>query len=468
MKRTALFALAALLSLLAGCTVGPNYKRPVVNVPPAFRSSNDQNATSAEGAASLGDEKWWHVFQDEQLQQLIRTALKQNYDVRIAATRVVQAQEQLVITRSRQFPTVSGGPSVSGVRQPGIPNVFQSYSYLADQVALSSSWDIDFWGRYRRATESARATLRSTEWARRTILSTLVANLATAYFQLREYDLELEIAQRTLASRRQSLQLTQTLEQGGATSLVDVRQAEQLVEEAAEAVPETERAIQQAENQISILLGENPEAIQRGRALTDQPLPATIPAGLPSRLLERRPDIQQAEQQLAAANAQIGVARAQLFPQISLTGTAGLQSIGLGNLFTWPSRSWNWTASVSQPIFNAGALRANVRLSEAQQQQVLLTYEQTIQQAFREVSDSLVAYAKYRQFRAHQESLTAAAQGASDLSHTRYQGGVTSYLEVLTNETNFFSAQLNLARARLNERLSLVQVYNSLGGGWEQ
>lgn len=264
--------------------------------------------------------------------------------------------------------------------------------------------------------------------------------------------------------------MTQTLEQGGATSLVDVRQAEQLVEEAAESIPAAERAIQQSENQISILLGENPEAIQRGRAITDQPLLDTIPAGLPSRLLERRPDIQQAEQQLAAANAEIGVARAQLFPQISLTGTAGLESVGLGNLFTWPSRTWNWTASASQPIFNAGSLRANVRYSQAQQQQqqALLAYQQNIQQAFREVSDALISYSKYRQFRTHQESLTAAAQGACDLSHTRYQGGVTSYLEVLTNETNYFAAEINLARARLNERLALVQVYNTLGGGWEQ
>jgi multidrug efflux system outer membrane protein len=463
-------ALAAglLFTVLSGCTVGPNYKRPVVNVPVTYRSTNDANATETKGLTSLGDEKWWTVFQDDQLHQLIRIALKQNFDLQIAATRILQAQEQVTITRSSQFPTLSGGPTVSGVRQPGIPNVFNSYSYLADQIGLSTSWNVDFWGRYRRATEAARANFRASQWGRQAVLSTLVANLASAYFQLREYDLELEIAQRTLESRRQSLVLTQTLEQGGATSLLDVRQAEQLVEEAAGAIPDTQRAIAQAENQISILLGDNPEDVKRGRALIDQPLPETIPAGLPSRLLERRPDIQQAEQQLAAANAQIGVARAQLFPQLSLTGTTGLQSIGLGNLFTWPSRSWNWTAGVSQPIFNAGALRANVRLSQAQQQQALLTYEQAIQQAFREVSDSLIAYAKYRQFRTHQETLTTAARGASDLSHTRYQGGVTSYLEVLTSETNYFSAQLNLARARLNERLSLVQVYNALGGGWEQ
>ena len=474
MKKRALIAtLAALLALASSCTVGPNYQRPKVNVPATYRGPAEpaaagQQPTDTHSTTSLGDEKWWNVFQDEQLQKLVRTALKNNFDVRVAATRILQAQEQITITRSNQLPTVSGGPGVGGVRQPAIPGIFNGYSYLADQVGLSASWNIDFWGRYRRATEAARANLRASEWGRRAVLGTLVANIATAYFQLREYDLELEIAQRTLASRQQSLKLTQTLEQGGSTSLVDVRQAEQLVEQAAETIPDTERAIQQAENQISILLGQNPEPIARGRAITEQPLPVTIPAGLPSRLLERRPDIQQAEQQLIAANAQIGVARAQLFPQIALTGVANLQSIGLENLFNWPARSWNWSAGVSQPIFNGGALRANVRLSQAQQQQALLTYEQAIQQSFREVSDSLVGYSKYRDFRGHQELLTTAAKGASDLSNLRYQGGVTSYLEVLTNETNYFAAELNLARARLSERLALVQVYNTLGGGWEQ
>ncbi|MBV9500154.1 MAG: efflux transporter outer membrane subunit, partial [Acidobacteriaceae bacterium] len=257
-------------------------------------------------------------------------------------------------------------------------------------------------------------------------------------------------------------------EQGGATSLVDVRQAQQLVEEAAEAIPQTEQAIAQEENQISVLLGENPTEIPRGRAITEEPLPTTIPAGLPSQLLERRPDIRESEEALMAANARIGVARAQLFPQISLTGNGGLESIGLSNLFTLATRAWTWSATATQPIFNAGSLRANVRLAEAQQQQALLTYEQTIQTAFRDVADSLSAYQKLRQYREHQEELTTAAQDAAHLSDIRYQGGATSYLEVLTNQTNYFSAELNLARARLNERLALVQIYNALGGGWQQ
>lgn len=459
--------LAAVLILLSACTVGPNYHRPVVNTPATYRGA-DPASPAPQTASSFGDEKWWTVFEDPELQKLIRAALQQNFDIRIAVTRVQQAQAQLVITRANQFPAIGAGPTVSGARQPPIPGVFPAYSYVAEELGFSGSWNIDFWGRYRRATEAARANLRGTEWGQRAVISTLVENLATAYFQLRELDLELDIVKQTLASRQQSLQLTQTLEQGGATSLLDVRQAQQLVETAAASIPDTERQIQQEEDQISILIGRNPTDIERGLKLTEQPLPDTIPAGLPSTLLERRPDIRQTEQQLVAANAQIGVARAQLFPQISLTGVGGIESIGLTNIFTPASRAWNFTASATQPIFNAGSLRANVRLAQAQQQQALLTYQQAIQQAFREISDSLIAYRKYRDFRQHQELLAEAAHDAANLSEMRYKGGVSSYLEVLTNETNYFSAELNLARAKLNEQLSVVQVYNALGGGWQQ
>jgi outer membrane protein, multidrug efflux system len=449
--------------VMTGCLAGPNYKRPAVNVPPTYR---DQPANQTP--ESLGDEKWWAIFQDHELQNLIRTALKQNYDVRIAAARVLQARAQLGITHSNELPTVTAGPAFSGVRSISIPGVFPGYQYLADELSASASWTVDFWGQYRRATEAARASLLASEWGQRSVVSTLVANVASAYFQLRELDLELDIARRTLASRQQSLKLTQTLEQGGATSLVDVLQARQLVEEAAAVIPDTQRQITQQENQISILLGENPTEIARGRKLTEEPLPPAVPAGLPSSLLERRPDIRQAEQNLIAANAQIGVARAQLFPQISLTGSAGYESIGLGNLFIGTNKTWSFTNSLTQPIFTGGRLRANVRLAEAQQQEALLTYEQTIQSAFRDVSNALVAYQRYREYREHQEVLTKAAQDAANLSEVRYKGGAASYLEVLTNETNYFSAELTLARARLSERTSLVAIYNALGGGWQQ
>lgn len=464
MRRFAAAVPAAAL-MLSSCMVGPNYKRPAVDVPATYRGPA-QNAATSE---SIADEKWWTVFHDEQLKGLIRTALQQNYNVHIAANRIVQQRAQLAITRADEFPSITAGPALTGVRSPSIPGVFPGYQYVAPELTASASWAIDFWGRYRRATEAARANLLAAEWNRRAVISTLVSNIATAYFQLRELDLELEIAHQTLLSRQESLKLTQTLEEGGATSMEDVRQAQQLVETAAGAIPDTERQIQQQENQISILLGENPAEVSRGQKLTEEePLPETVPAGIPSALLERRPDIRQAEQQLIAANAQIGVAKAQLFPQISLTGSGGFESIGLHNLFTAADRIWNFTANAAQPIFEGGRLQGNLRLAQAQQQQMVLTYKQTIQQAFSDVSNALIAYQKYRLYREHQELLTKYAQDAANLSDVRYKGGVTSYLEVLTSQTNYFSAELTLARARLNERLTLVQLYNALGGGWQE
>jgi multidrug efflux system outer membrane protein len=464
-------ATTLLTIFLTDCTVGPNYSRPDVPAAPAYRGPDN---STVSGNASLADEKWWELFKDVTLQQLIHTALEQNYDLRIAASRVIQAQQQVIITRSNQFPTVGAGPAVSGVKSPAIPGIFAGYSYIADALNLTASWNPDFWGRYRRATEGARANLRATEWGRRAIVGSLVESVAADYLQLREYDLELEIEKRSLASRKQSLALTQTLERGGASSMVDVRQAEQLVEQAAELIPESEQAIQQEENAISLLLGQNPGSIPRGQPITEQLLSTTpanpdeVPAGLPSQLLERRPDIQEAEQTLVAANAQIGVARAQLFPQISLTGTGGVESIGLGNIFTWGARAWTYSATATQPVFYAGALRANVRLSEAQKEQAVLTYQEDIRTAFEQVSNALIANRKLRDYRGHQEALTEAARDASNLAQIRYKGGVTGYLEVLTNETNFLAAEIALARARLAERLALVQLYNALGGGWQQ
>ncbi len=456
--------LLALCALFAGCTVGPNYQRPKVDVPPAYRGPENSAAATA---SSIGDEKWWSVFQDPQLQNLIRLALAKNYDVRIAASRIEQQRAQLAITRSNQFPTLSGVAEETGLRSPPIGAGVPSYSYNAVELALSASWDVDFWGKYRRATEGARANLLASEWARQAVISSLVANVATDYFALRDLDLQLEISERTLKSRRNSLQLTETLEKGGSSPLTDVRQAEQLVETAAATIPDLQRQIQQEENAIRVLIGENPGPITRGLALTDQPIPVDVPPGLPSALLERRPDIREAEQSLIAANAQIGVAKAAYYPDISLTGIFGLESGSLLSLFNGSARAWNYTASATQPIFEAGRLRGNVRLAQGQQQQALLSYQQTIQGAFRDVSNALIAVQKYREFREHEELLVKAAKGASDLSEMRYKGGVTSYLEVLTNETNYFAAELNLAGARLNERLSLVQLYNALGGGWQ-
>jgi outer membrane protein, multidrug efflux system len=454
-----------LVAAISGCTVGPNYKRPNVDVPSAYRATPPNDAGT--DPTGLGEAKWWTVFQDEQLQNLIRVALQQNFDLRIAATRVLQAQAQLGITRADQFPTLSGGAGFGSNRQAA--NVlFHGFEETSGQLSLSASWELDFWGKYRRATEAARANLVASEWGRRAVVDTVISNVANAYFELRALDLQLDISKQTLASRQDSLKLEQALEQNGSTSLVDVRQSEQLVYTASETIPNLERQIEQDENLINILLGRNPGPVERGRKLTEQPHPPTVPPGLPSALLERRPDIQQAEQQLVAANAEIGVAKAAFYPDISLTGTGGFQSPSLAKLFTGPASMWDFGPTLTVPIFTAGKLRSNVHLTEAQQQQALLTYQQTIQQAFRDVSDSLIGYQKNREFREQQELLTASAEDAAKLAQIRYQAGVTSYLEVLTNDTNFFAAQLNLAQARQNELTALVQVYNALGGGWVQ
>jgi multidrug efflux system outer membrane protein len=481
------FSLSLLLALggLTACAVGPNYKRPTVDVPVTYRTAPAESSSTSgapqaaqsgqvtttesktqSAAQSLGDQKWWEVFQDTELQGLIRTALKNNYDVRIAATRVLEAQAQLGITRADQYPNLGVGGNVNSQKSSKIGPI-PGYEMTQGEVTASAGWTPDFWGKYRRATEGARANLLANHWAQKEVMVTLVANIASAYFQLRQLDLELEISRSTLESRRGSLKLTQTLEQHGINSLLDVRQSEQLVYTAATQVPDFERQIAQQENAISILIGNNPGDVRRGLKLTEQPHAPEVPAGIPSALLERRPDIRQAEQTLINANAQIGVARAAYFPQISITGTGGYESPTLTNLFTGPAGIWSLVGSVSQPIFEGGRLKNNVRLAEAQRRQMLLTYQQTIQGAFRDVSNSLVAYRKDREFRIQQEQLVASAQDAARLSEVRFKAGTADYLEVLTNETNSFSAELTLAQAQGNELVSLVQVYQALGGGWE-
>jgi len=353
------------------------------------------------------------------------------------------------------------------VRIPKEKPLNQAFETNANSVGSSFIWELDFWGKYRRATEAARANLLATEWSRRAVINSLVSNVAASYFQLRALDLQLAIARRTLATRQESLQLTRTLSDGGAGTVLDVRQAEQLVAEAAETIPDLERRIQQQENFISTLLGNNPGPIARGMKLTEQPHLPVVPAGIPSRLLDRRPDIRAAEAQLMAANAQIGVAKAAYFPQITLTANGGFQSSALSSLFTGPAGFWNFGGSLAQPIFAGGRIRNGVRLSEARKQEMVLTYQQTIQQAFRGVSDSLIGYQKSHEFREHQQELVVAAQDAARLSELRYRGGATNYLEVLTNETNAFDAELGLAQAQLNELLQLVEIYRNLGGGWE-
>ncbi|MEN6533416.1 MAG: efflux transporter outer membrane subunit [Bryobacteraceae bacterium] len=466
-RATLTLALSITSSLvLTSCLKGPNYSRPKVDVPTDYHGPS--STVNADEAQSLGHAKWWSIFKDDALQKLIRTAIGQNYDLRIAASRVLEAHEAVTIARSDQVPTVSGGATLSGTRYRYFPDRSQTKNNIVE-LGLSFGWDVDFWGKYRRLTEAARADLMATDWARRGVVNGLVSSVAAAYFELRTLDLELEISRRTLASRQDSLDLTRALVNGGAAPLTDQRQAEQLVEAAALSIPNLERQVQQLENAINILLGRNPGApIERGLVLAEQLAPEVPPPGIPSTLLDRRPDIAQAEQDLVAANARIGVARAAFFPDITLTGLGGVASSALGNLFRSNPKSWDYNASVMEPIFTRGRLKANLRQIEAQREQALLAYQQTIQQAFRDVSDGLIAYQKFRESRVHQERLLAAAKDAADLARTRYQGGATSYLEVLTNETNSFSAEIGLATALLNERLAVVQLYGALGGGWEQ
>jgi outer membrane protein, multidrug efflux system len=454
----------ALVFAYPACTLGPDYKRPAVTMPSAYRGASS-NEGRAPAAASFGHEKWWDAFQDEALRNLIQTALEQNFDVRLAAARVLQARAQLGVARADQLPSLAASASIVHQRGPagGGPVVEATVT----QGTLSLAWELDFWGKFRRATESARASLLAQEWARRQVIASLVSDVASAYFQLRELDLELEISRQTLASRRGSLELTQLLADRGATSKLDVRQAEQLVFAAAASIPDLEGRIEQQENLISSLLGKNPQAVARGRELVDQPHALEVPAGLPSSLLERRPDIRQAEQLLVAANAQVGVAKAEFFPRISLTAAGGFLSSALNGLFSGPDGTWSFGGSVAQPVFQGGRIRNRLAFAEARTEEATLNYQQTVQQAFREVADALVGYRKSQEFRTQQEQLTRSAEDAAQLSSMRYKGGATSYLEVLDSDTRLFSAQLTLAQAQLRELQSLVRIYRALGGGWE-
>jgi multidrug efflux system outer membrane protein len=462
-----IIAIATLASALTGCTVGPKYHRPAVAAPPAFRGDITQPSS-----ASLADSKWFEVFKDEQLQNLIRTALEQNYDVREAAARVEAARASLGITRADQYPNVSVGANVTTERfaRNGsftAPVGFEQDRTFGTVSANLLSYEVDIWGRLRRATEAARADLLATEEGRKAVITTLVSDVSAAYFNLLELDLEMEIAKRTLATRQDSLRIIQTRENRGLATRLDVRQAEQLVQVAQQTIPSLEQRIEQTENQISLLVGGNPAPVLRTHKLTEQELPPAVPAGLPSSLLERRPDITAAEQNLIAANATIGVAKAAYFPQISLTGLLGFQSNQLSSLFTGPNKVWQFTPQVAQPVFTAGRLKSNVRLAEAQQKIALVQYERTIQTAFREVSDSLVQYQKVREIRGDQETLVATLQDRSRLSYRRYQGGVDTLLSALDADRDLFDSELRLAQIRRDELVSVVQLYRALGGGWQ-
>jgi multidrug efflux system outer membrane protein len=465
-KRLVLLVVAA--GLLAGCAVGPNYQRPKVSPPTAFRGVEATN-----DPVSLADAKWFEVFQDQQLQGLIRTALEHNYDVREAAARVEAARAVLGISRSNQYPTIAASGSITNQRTSNsgsfpLPSGFKQERTFGTVAGNLLSYEVDAWGRLRRATEASRADLLATEENRKVVLMTVVSDLSTAYFNLLELDEELGIAERTLTTREDSLRLIQTRQSRGLATLLEVRQAEQLVQTASETIPSIEERIAQTENQISLLVGSDPAPVARQHPLTEQGVPPAVPAGLPSSLLDRRPDIREAEQNLVAANASIGVAKAAYFPQISLTGLFGFQSNQLSSLFAGPTKTWQFVPQVTQPIFTGGRLKSNVRLAKANHQIALVQYEKTIQTAFREVADSLVAYQKEREIRDKQEALVAILQDRSRLSYVRYRGGVDTLLNALDADRDLFDSELRLAQARRDELITVVNLYRALGGGWQQ
>jgi len=467
--RSGLSVTGVLLLSIASCTVGPNYKRPEVPVPEAHRADPAPEQSKA-AMSGFGSVEWFDLFQDEQLRQLIRTALEKNYDIQIAVQRIIEANERYGISRADLFPSVdlTTGVATSRTSTSGtlLPPGYEIRREVGS-VGVQAVWELDFWGRIRRANEAARAELLATEEARNAVYQSLVTGVAQAYFELRELDLELEIARRTVKSREESLRLVILREQMGVSSIMDVRQSESLVASAKTRIPLLEKGIETKENEINLLLAQNPGPVTRGKPLTEQKIAPEVPAGLPSDLLARRPDIRYAEALLVAENARIGQARALLFPQIALSGELGTQSNALTNLFTNPATYWTGVAGLVQPIFNSGKLKRNVRAQEARQQQALLEYQKAVQQAFREVADSLTAYTKAREFRAEQEKLTAVLQDAARVSQLRYSGGVTSYLEVLDTERQLFDAELGLAQAQRNELLAVIQLYKVLGGGWE-
>ena len=457
---------ATLLSIMfAACVVGPKYHRPAVQTPAAYRDLSGNPQLQAQ-ATSYADLPWWQVFQDPKLQELIRTTLKQNYDLQLATERINAARAQLTVTRSSLFPQVSGNASFNG----GKENLEQSkYNFLT--LTADAAFQLDFFGKLRRATEAARAELLATEDARQVVVLTLVSDLASNYFTLLQLDLQLAITHQTVKTQTDSVKLTQLRLDHGVATKLDVLQAQQVLDTANAQIPDLERQIAQQEDVISILLGNYPQDIARGIPLVQQILPPEVPAGVPSAIIERRPDIREAEQNLIAANANIGVAKAQFFPQISLTGAGGGsfgRSSAFSSFMTTQLGIWSYGAQVSQPVFTGGALKGNLHLAESEHRQALIAYRQAIQQAFGDVSDALVGYEKLHQVRARQQETVADLQETVRISTLRYKGGTTTYLEVLDGQRSLYGAELTLAAARGDEFRSLVQLYKALGGGWQQ
>jgi multidrug efflux system outer membrane protein len=439
---------------LTGCLVGPNYKRPDIPAPAQFRGEPQP------GAASLGDVKWFDLFQDETLRGLIRESLQANYDIRIAAQRVLQAEGQLAATRSGLFPQLNaqGSASRTGVNSP-IESAVGAFGV--------ASWEIDLFGKLRRATEASRADLLAVQENQKAVMQILVAQVASAYFDLHEYDAELALVRESIKTRQESLMLVTSRADGGVGSMLEVDQAKTLVQSAQANASQLEEAQEQTENLISSLLGRSPGQIARGRTLVDQPQPPQVPAGLTSALLERRPDLRIAEQQLIAANARVGVAKAAFYPSINLTATGGAQTTDLLGVISRSGGAFAMSGVVDLPIFDAGRRSGNYKTAKAVDQELLISYQKAINGAFHDVSDALVGYQKTKEYTSSLNLLAETLRDQTMLANARYVGGVTSYLEVLDTERQRLTAEQQLTQGQRDVLTSLVHLYQALGGGWQ-
>jgi outer membrane protein, multidrug efflux system len=460
-------ATAMLMVALVGCALGPNYRRPETTTPAAYRFEHDATADS------VADAGWWQVYQDPVLQSLIREGLANNFDVRIAAARIDQARAALGSAHLQQLPQVSATAGATRQRTslyelppgtPAISNVFV--------VEGSLSYEIDFWGKYRRATEAARAQLLQSAYAKQDVMAGLVASVATAYFTLQTLDEQLAITHRTVGSRQKFVDLTQAQHDRGTVSELDVATAQAQLAIAKANLPDLKRQIGQIEDQLSVLLGHNPDGILRSDGAGAVPnldhAPPPVPAaGLPSSLLERRPDLREAEQNLVAANAQVGVAKASLFPSITLTALGGGVSNALSSLFSGPARTWSAGGDLLQPLLNPQRSLYQLDLANAQKRQALLQYQKSVQTAFQEVSDALIARQQDADLQAAQEAQVDAQRRANTIALARYRVGYASYFNVIDADRDLFTAELSLSAARLNTLLSVVQLYRALGGGWQ-
>jgi len=453
---------AALIALLAGgCMVGPDYVRPPVDAPAAWRLDE-------KDVRDLANTAWWEQFGDPVLNDLVIVALRENKDLMIASARVDEFAGRYGFVRAELFPQVGAGYDASRQRVnssvisgSGGESTFNSYS-----AALNAGWEIDLWGRIRRQTEAARAQLLASEEARRAVVMTLVGSAAGGYINLRDLDRQLEIAQATAKARGESYEIFKLRYEGGIISLLELSQNRSQYEEALATIPVFEKAIAQQENGLSVLLGKNPGPITRGKTIDELLLPG-IPAGLPSELLVRRPDILEAEQKLIAANALIGAAKAQYFPTISLTGLFGYSSTSLGNLFDSQSKAWQYGGGIAMPIFTAGAIAGQVQAAEASQQQALFAYQKAIQQGFREVNDALIDQDRTREQLQTQKRQVAALQEYADTARLRYENGYTSFIEVLDAERSLFNAQLQYTQTQQVQFQAMINLYKAIGGGWD-